>query len=492
MAILPHDLPNYRHPCLASLDTALQTCFDVWNGLYGCKENYLHKSPQEPMQAYQRRLGMSVFNNKYRSLIEAVSGLLTAFDMQGLPATFGLAEDEGHGVDGQGSDFKGFFRTADEMAMRDGSVYILTNNAQLSLEEDADRTAADPLTHPQWTLVDRRNMLNWRTELRQGRQILTQCTIRVNNEVPMGEYGTAIAEQYHVLKLLDSGVELTVWEIGDRGQLNQIGQAQTVPLERIPLRAYPDITEPFPDKENPQIPHLLKAAELNVKLFQQESNLATIQYRVNAPTVWRSSSLPMEQRSPIIFGPNHVIEIMRDSSTGTQSKDEVGVLELAGSGVEKLMISCEETRKLIDEEGLGFLGNGGVQRSATEAYLSSARASSTVDGWARAKTQAIHALIEDWCMFSGENPDTAEVEMDSSVLETPLDASEVAQLLALWSAGAIDHATLLGLLKLGRQLPRDASVEEILERVAAERAASIPAMPEIINGILMPAEGEPE
>lgn len=489
----PHDLPNYRHPALERLDVALSTVFDVWNGLYGNKSQYLFQSPQEPRPAYEHRLSVAVFNNKYRGQIEAISGLLTAFNVEGQPPTFELAESDGAGVDGGGSGLVDFLRTADETALRDGSCYIFTNNVQLSLEEDADRTAADPLTYPQWSLIDRRDVLNWRTEQRGGSQVLTQATIRVANEVPLGEYGSAMAEQYHVLRLTDAGVELSVFEIGKRGELMQMGETQIAPIERIPLRAYPDITEPFPDDRNPQIPYLLKSAELNVKLFQEESNLSTIQYRVNAPTVWRSSSLPMAQRGSIIFGPNHIIEIMRDSNTTNTGKDEVGILELEGNGIDKLRASCADTRQAIDEEGLGFLlGSGSVQKSATEAYLISARASSTIDGWARAKTQAIHAVIDDWCLFTGEDAGALQVSMDSSVLEQPLDSAEIAQLVALWVAGAIDHRTLLELLRMGRQLPRDIDIEEVILAVAAERAASMPTPVDVINGLLMPADVQPE
>jgi hypothetical protein len=84
--------------------------------------------------------------------------------------------------------------------------------------------------------------------------------------------------------------------------------------------------------------------------------------------------------------------------------------------------------------------------------------------------------------------------MDQSVLEMPLDAQEMGALLGLWQAGAIDHQTLLELLRMGRQLPPGVDIEEIMERVAVERDAAMPGASEVINGILMPASqpGQPE
>jgi hypothetical protein len=58
-------------------------------------------------------------------------------------------------------------------------------------------------------------------------------------------------------------------------------------------------------------------------------------------------------------------------------------------------------------------------------------------------------------------------------------------LLNLWSQGAIDHRTLLELLKMGKQLPPNTDVEEIMERVQAEKANAMPTPLAISNGILI-------
>jgi hypothetical protein len=488
-------LPNYHDPALKKLQPALKLCFDVWNGLYGLKADYLPQASREPRAAYDDRVNRAVFNNKYRAQVESISGLLTAFDVEGYPASFEQAEADGLYLDGNGSDWTSFLRQADELALRDGLVYVLTNNVQLSPEDAATRTAADRRTYPQWTLVDRRNVINWRGELRNGSMVLTQVTIVMHRDQTVGSYGSISEPYYHTFRLLpgDGGVSLTVARISDRGAVDIVDE-RTAPVQRIPLQAYPDVTNPFPHDGDLQLPYLLKAAELNIKLFRQESSLDTIQYRVNAPTVYRVSSMDFTQRPPIIFGPNHVIELMRDSNTTAAGEDSVGVIEITGQGIAELRESCNETRRAIDEEGVGFIGGGSVQRSATEAYLAATRASASLNGYARAKSQAVKALVADWCLFTGEDPSDVEVEMDQSVLEMPLDAQEMGALLGLWQAGAIDHQTLLELLRMGRQLPPGVDIEEIMQRVAAERDAAMPTTPEVINGILMPASqpGQPE
>jgi len=483
-------LPSYRHPALVRLEPALELVRHVWDGLYQVKETYLPKAFSEPPLAYTDRLRRAVFNNKYRGQIESISGLLTAFEIEGLPPSFEQADDDGVGLDGQGSDWKGLLRQADEMALRDGCCYVLTNNTQLSVEDVERRTAADPGTYPQYTLIDRRNVLNWRCENQGGSLVITQITILIHQEVPEGEYGYTVKPYYYTFRVVPQGVELQVAEIVEQGgrKATVIVSQSVAPIERIPVHAYPDITAPFPTDADYQLPHLLKSAELNIKLFQQDSSLDTIQYRVNAPTVYRISSIPFTDRPPMIFGPNHVIELMRDTAVGTAGTDEVGVVEITGAGIEALQASVEATKREIDEEGAGFMGGGTVARSATEAHLSAVRASATLDGWARAKTQAIHALIEDWCMFTGEEPGAAVVSLDSSMLEQPLDSGEFAALTNAWEKGAIDHRTYLELLRMGRQLPRDIDIEKILAAVGEERAASMPMPIEMLNGLLTPLD----
>ncbi len=489
----PADLPSYRHPALDHLAAALKVVLACWQSLYGQKADFLPRAPQEPPAAYEARLKRAVFNNKYRSQIEATAGLLTAFDVTAAPATLDAATEAGKGVDGKGSDLKSFFKQADEIALRDGGCYVLTDNPSLSPEDAENRTAADqglaPST-PAWTLVDRRNVLNWRTAYRGGVLVLEQATLLMSEAVPDGAYGTKQEPRYHVFRLQEGGVSLDVYSISDRGEVQATQPTKLAPLPRIPLRAYPNTSAPFPCKEDPQLPPLLKSAELNLKLFSQECNLDTIEYRVNCPTVWRVSSDPLDERPRIIFGPNHVIELSRDPVSG--QADEVGVLEIEGKGIASLKESVETTKQEIDREGLGFLTGARMERSATEAWMSGAQVTASMNGWARAKQQAIRACVADWCMFTGEDLGAFEVAMDQSLLEMPLDAPEMQALLQLWQAGAIDQETLLELLRMGRQLPPGADIQEILERVRAEREADMPATPPPQpNGVIEPMD-EPQ
>lgn len=477
-------LPSYQHPLYRAVISALTITECVWTGLFGKKADYLPRSSQEPVPAWNRRVEASVFNNKFRGQIESISGLLTAFDLDDLPPSFNRAEEDGLGLDGNGSDWKGFLRAADELALRDGLCYILTNNAMLDPDIATDRTMADPLTHPQFTLIPRKRIINWRHIIRDGVQVLSQVTLQVSDTVDKGEFGATERTTYHVFRLDPQGVSRTIFEVNDRGKVEIVQEPQIADLDVIPLVTYPDITSPFPTPDDLLLPYLLKTAELNLKMFRQESLLDTIQFRVNSPTVYRVSGLPFEDRPPIIFGPNHVIELMRDTSGVSSGVDSVGIVEISGAGIAALSEAVEKTKREIDEEGIGFLGGGTIERSATEAYLSSTRASATLNGFARAKEQAVMALVADWCRFTGEEIGEAGLEMDQSVLEQPLDSAEMGILSQMTLGGLLPRKLFLRLMRLGKQIPPSITIEQIEEWTEEEEAKALPEAPELQSGMM--------
>ena len=483
----PADLPSYIHPVLQRLTPALKLLLDCYEGLYRRKSAYLPKAKMEPKQAYDERVERSVFNNKLRPIIDSNAGLLTAFDVSGVPPSLDTAQDN---VDRQGSSLKSFVYHANIAGLRDRTCYVLT-----MMEAAAgDRTQADEQENPRrpyWKIIDRRNVLNWRVTYEDGAPVIQQVTIQMYEDVEDGEYGLKVEPRYHVLKRREGGVEHAVYAIDEKGKVRSTQEPQIVPIPRIPLAAYPDAADPFPAA----IPEFYKAATLNIKLFREEATLGNIQYRVNAPTFWRKSSLPIQSmegqpsRPPFIAGENYVIELM--AGDGVNDPDEVGVLEISGEGVEALMKSATETKNDIEAESLGFLSGSAIQRTATETYLSGAQMSASLNGKARAMSAALKRIVEDWCMFTGEDPTQFAIQMDHSLLEQPLDAQEMSGLLALWQADAIDHRTLLELLRMGRQLPPSADIDEILERVEQQRRqqTAAPIVPNGIGGIQAELEG---
>lgn len=456
----PANLPNFKHPDYQYFEPILNKMGDIYNDLYRCKSTYLPRAQREPDSAYSARVERSTFDNKVRPAIATSVGLLSEFELSNLPLTL---EAFSNNVDGKGTDAKTFFMECDRLSLRDGWCVILSDSD--NPQSDEERTAADDLINPirpYWQVIERSQLLNWRSHFNGARLVIDQVTILINHIVPSGEYGIDSIPQYHRYSLLEQGVRREILAInqvdGEAVVSNVEPPIVRTNINEIPITFYPYANKPFCR----DMPPYYKAAELNLKLFRKESNFDELEYRINCPTVYRKSPDLPSDRPPIIFGPTWIIELMPD--------DDVGVLEINGSSLDSLQQSITRTREDIDRETIGFLGGGQAQRTATEAYLNSSSTQATLSSFARAKQSAILKAIAHWCLFSGEEAESVEVSMDHSVMEMPLDANEMKQLLDYYNSDTISHQTLLELLKMGRQLPPNFDVSEELERVENGRS----------------------
>lgn len=478
----PKNLPNYQHPDYAAMIEPLSVLMDVYNNLEGVKANYLIKEMREPAQAFQARVNRATFTNKLRPIVESNAGLLTAFELTDTPANIEATKTN---VDEKGADCKAFFQEADAMALRDGHCYVLCDYPPNSgdIVTEADRLQSN--RRPYLVLIDRRNVINWRTRFENGKLVIDQVTIQMQVETADGNFGVTTKTQYHQLIRTQQPegwrVEHKIWEIrsvNDEQVGVVVGQSMTT-LAEIPLICYPYTAKPF----NSEIPPFLKVARLNIKLFRNESNLEEIQYRVNCPTVYRVHPTPEVPAGlpPIIFGGNYVIEVPQGGS--------VGVLELTGAGIEKLQQSIDKTSTEIENEGLGFLAGGRVQRTATEAFLSSSQVQASLSGMARHKASAIERIFQIWCKYTGEEP-TLKVNMDSTLLELPMDAATLTALLQTEQAGNLSQETFLNLLVQGKMLPPGFDVRGEIDRIDQERQKQMAAQQPSIEHVMgmMPAQ----
>lgn len=471
---MPHDssLPSYKHPNYESSENWLRILLDCFDNLEGRKSDYLPKEAAEPQAVYAQRVAKSVFNNRLRPTIESSAGLLTEFELANQPVSVAASEGD---IDRQGSDIKSFFLQSDVMALRDGYCYVLVDYPPAS---GAIQTLADQLqssARPYLVLIDRRNVLNWRYHVEAGKMVIDHITIEFSTEIPDGLFGVKTQVRYHQLVRNDLGVEHIIWRIDeDQPQIKAVVESRNqTTLREIPIVCYPYSSKPF----NSDIPPFLKLANLNIKLFRKESCLDEILHRVNVPTVWRKHPGDVPQNlPPVTLGGSWVLEIPEGG--------DVGVLEIAGTGVAALQVDIETLKKDIDAEGLAFLAGSTVQKTATESFLSSSQIQASLSGMMRNKASAIVKIFDYWCQYTGET-NSIEVTYDHSLLEMPLDAQEMDVLLKLWQASALSHQTLLELLKMGRQLSPDTDIEQELERVEAERSREsqtiLPSLDEVLG-----------
>ena len=126
---------------------------------------------------------------------------------------------------------------------------------------------------------------------------------------------------------------------------------------------------------------------------------------------------------------------------------------------------------LIDRSGLNFLYGANI-KTATEASLRASQVASQVAALVRNKITSFDTVMKLWAAYSGElRTLTVEsgISLNDSLINRPLGASEIAQMVNLYSQGLISKRTVLDELQRGGVLDPDLRVDEEISRTDEDR-----------------------
>jgi hypothetical protein len=475
-------LPSYRHPTLREYDEDLRRAFDVYSNLRDCKDRYLVQEPAEPPEAYQARLGRSVFSDFFRSSIKAFAGVLTRFNLVDPPVSFERAADN---VDLEGSNLSSWWMRADTLVMRDGGVAL-----QVEMPPDRPANAAEEAAmgrRPYLVIRPRSKVLNWRTSIINGTEQLERVTFLEMVEVEDGEFGVKLEPRYRVITRgewflfkieTDSKGKAEAVIVEEGPYLGPGGQ----PLNVCPVIWYAaDIGTGFGQGDLP----LRQVAEHNIEHFQRRSDLREKDHKCNLPVpvaIGRTPPAPGEARRPLAIGPNSVIDLDQGGS--------FSFAEPSASSLAESRAQIQEVEKLIARQTLGFLyGDSSGTKTATQAGLESAQTEATIKQIGEQKASAMQSLLGLWCLFTGEElPQGAGLQMSSTIYDRPLESQDVAQIQQL--AGGIElisQESAIEILQRAGINSATTSVEDELERIRGEQPE--PAEPVGLNDLgMLPSE----
>ena len=136
----------------------------------------------------------------------------------------------------------------------------------------------------------------------------------------------------------------------------------------------------------------------------------------------------------------------------------------------------EHVEELMDRSSLNFLYGANV-KTATEASLRASQVASSVSALIRNKTAAMFGvLMRLWAWYAGEQSRSLSesgLAINDSLMSKPLEASEMAQLVNLYSNGLMSRKTVLEELQRGGVLDPDLVVEDEIERIEEDRRGQI-------------------
>ncbi len=161
-------------------------------GTYGIRKKHRKYLPQEPREldeAYDNRLIRSVLAPFYVRLERMLAGMLTRKPVR-LNDVSDMIREQLFDVDLEGNDLNVWTYETAKKCIRYGHVGVLVDAPQ-----------AGQNGRPYWISYTPRQILGWRAEVKDGKQVLTQLRLLEQTVVPDGLYGEKEIEQVRVLTL---------------------------------------------------------------------------------------------------------------------------------------------------------------------------------------------------------------------------------------------------------------------------------------------------
>ena len=420
------------------------------------RAQYLPQEVGEPLDAYHGRIGRSSYPSTYRDAIRSFSGLLSRFQLNEPPSSLEAAEND---VDMRGSSLRRFLSDVDQLVLRDGAAAILV---EMPPQDPGVTSKIEEIRagrRPYLVLLERTQVINWRSHLEGGREVLDLVVVRLEEEVPDGDYGSKTQEVFMVMvpgawrKVILKAMRNGMWteEVIDEG---------TTSLSEIPLVWMGATTNAIGSSDV-----IMDAlANLSIEHMQLRSDLAELIHKCALPAGVRvgDSLLPDGSPKPLTIGPNSVLDLPEGG--------DFRWAEIGGGSLQRHQEEVVHVEKLMKEASLSFLWGDGGNRTATEAALASSQVSSQVRALIEGKLSAFRQLMHFWTQYSGEQLHAeAGIALSDSLIGRPMEAVDVAQIVNLQTNNLISHQTTLEELQRGGVLDPDLNIQEELERIEEEK-----------------------
>lgn len=459
-------LVSYHRPELIRLLPQLEQAHDCWtllnnDGLGKAKEKYLHREPAEPAQAYKARLERSTYTPIYRDSIRSYAGLLSRFQLMDAPQSLEKARNN---VDLQGSSIQSFLTHVDEMALRDGGTFVMVDMMPDSGADNFFDQQHDQ-RHPYLIPINRCDVINWLVTYDKGVESVAQVTVRQLRTVadPEAQFGAKVEPVYYVLtpgkvylyRLVKSGPSR--WE-------NKLVDEISTTAPIVPIVWYGANSARFAQGDLP----MDGLADLSIQHFQMRSDLSELLHKCAMPVpVRKGAPIGPDGRPPaLVLGPNTAVDLPAEGG-------EFNFAEPSGKSLERHQQEIEHIEELMDRSSLNFLYGANV-KTATEAALRASQVSSSVSSLVRNKSAMFGAVMRLWAWYAGETEQiTAEsgIAMNDSLINKPMGASEIAQIVNLFTNDLLSKQTVLDELQRGGVLDPDLVIEEEIQRIDEDKEA---------------------
>lgn len=433
---------------------------------------YLPQEHAEPEDEYIKRLARSYFDRKFADAINSSAGFLARFTIDGVEENI---QQYLQNIDLNGNSLEVFLTACDIKALRDDHCFILVEYPKRPKILDAFTESKYNL-RPYFVLIDARNVINWNTTYSGNQLTINQVTIKETATVKTGRFGSQERERFRVL----TPGHYEIYEISEenrqgRADLFLIEEGDTT-LDFVPLIPYnltPRDSNPFCGK-----PPLFDIAELNLKLYQKQSEKDEAMHKANMAVLSvqelgtpgktrRESSEP-----PIIrIGPNTCFFNLNAS-----------FVEPSGAALGQTQADIEKLELTIEKKTLAFQSGYAAPPTATEIARDSATAQASLGAMARAKESVVQRCFEIWALYAKIpiNPERI-ITVNKRLVEHGMETAKADLLLRIRTAGEITRRSFLEALRMGEILDKDFDVNDEVEQLEAEMDSQMASQLEAVT-----------
>jgi hypothetical protein len=404
-------------------------------GTYGIRKGHRKYLPQEPREldeAYDNRLMRSTLAPYYVRLERMLAGMLTRKPVR-LEDVSDVVTEQLFDVDLQGNDLNVWTYETARKCIRYGHVGVLV-----------DAPKAGENGRPYYVTVTPRDILGWRSEIKDGKQQLTQLRLMETITVPDGLYGEKQVQQVRVL----TPGAFEIHQKDDKGDFVLIDEGSTS-LSEIPFAvAYSNRVGVLESR-----PPLADIAELNLKAYQVQSDLDN-QLHISAVPMLAIYGFP-QSAEEISAGPGEALSLPESARSE--------YIEPSGNSYSAQFQRLDQISQQINELGLAaVLGQKLSAETAEAKRIDRSQGDSTM----MVIAQQMQDLIDNCLGFHAQYMQQAQAGssfINRDFLATRLEPQEIQSLLQLYTAGTITQETLLNQLSAGEVLGDEFDVEEEIE-----------------------------
>lgn len=404
-------------------------------GTYGIRKGHRKYLPQEPREldeAYDNRLMRSTLAPFYVRLERMLAGMLTRKPVR-LEDVSDVITEQLFDVDLQGNDLNVWTYETARKCIRYGHVGVLV-----------DAPKAGENGRPYWTQYTPRDILGWRSEIKDGEQQLTQLRLMETIAVPDGLYGEKQVQQVRVL----TPGAFEIHQKDKKGDFVLVDEGNTS-LSEIPFAiAYSNRVGVLESR-----PPLADIAELNLKAYQVQSDLDN-QLHISAVPMLAIFGFP-QSAEEISAGPGEAMALPEGASAQ--------YIEPSGNSYSAQFQRLDQIASQINELGLAaVLGQKLSAETAEAKRIDRSQGDSTM----MVIAQQMQDMIDNCLRFHAQymqQPQAGSSFVNRDFLSTRLEPQEIQSLLQLYTAGTITQETLLNQLSAGEVLGDDFNVEEELD-----------------------------